>query len=48
MFPIRNIKGDAIAFGGRLLQDKEKQAKYLIRLPQKHTIKNMSCMVYMK
>ena len=29
MFPIRNIKGDAIAFGGRLLQDKEKQAKYL-------------------
>ena len=29
MFPIRNIKGDAIAFGGRLLQEKEKQAKYL-------------------
>ena len=29
MFPIRNIKGDAIAFGGRLLQDKDKQAKYL-------------------
>ena len=29
MFPIRNIKGNVIAFGGRLLQDKEKQAKYL-------------------
>ena len=29
MFPIRNIKGDCIAFGGRLLSDKENQAKYL-------------------
>ena len=29
MFPIRNIKGDCIAFGGRLLVDKENQAKYL-------------------
>jgi DNA primase (bacterial type) len=29
MFPIRNIKGDCIAFGGRLLKDKENQAKYL-------------------
>ncbi len=29
MFPIRNIKGDCIAFGGRLLEDKENQAKYL-------------------
>ena len=29
MFPIRNIKGDSIAFGGRLLVDKENQAKYL-------------------
>ena len=29
MFPIRNIKGDTIAFGGRLLKNKEKQAKYL-------------------
>tara|TARA_Y100000992_G_scaffold300374_1_gene268912 strand:+ start:38 stop:1813 length:1776 start_codon:yes stop_codon:yes gene_type:complete len=29
MFPIRNIKGDCIAFGGRLLKDKQKQAKYL-------------------
>ena len=29
MFPIRNIKGDSIAFGGRLLKDKENQAKYL-------------------
>ena len=29
MFPIRNIKGDCIAFGGRLFSDKENQAKYL-------------------
>jgi len=29
IFPIRNIKGDCIAFGGRLLKDKENQAKYL-------------------
>ena len=29
MFPIRNIKGDCIAFGGRLLKEKENQAKYL-------------------
>ena len=29
MFPIRNIKGDSISFGGRLLKDKENQAKYL-------------------
>ena len=29
MFPIRNIKGDCIAFGGRLLSDKKDQAKYL-------------------
>ena len=29
MFPIRNIKGDSIAFGGRLLKEKENQAKYL-------------------
>ena len=29
MFPIRNIKGDCIAFGGRLLSDRENQAKYL-------------------
>ena len=29
MFPIRNIKGECIAFGGRLLQDKDNQAKYL-------------------
>ncbi len=29
MFPIRNIKGDSIAFGGRLLKDRENQAKYL-------------------
>ncbi len=29
MFPIRNIKGEHIAFGGRLLQDKKDQAKYL-------------------
>ena len=29
MFPIRNIKGECIAFGGRLLKDKENQAKYL-------------------
>ena len=29
MFPIRNIKGDSIAFGGRLLTEKNDQAKYL-------------------
>ena len=29
MFPIRNVKGDCIAFGGRLLKDKDNQAKYL-------------------
>ena len=29
MFPIRNIKGECIAFGGRLLVDKKDQAKYL-------------------
>ena len=29
MFPIRNIKGEHIAFGGRLITDKENQAKYL-------------------
>ena len=29
MFPIRNIKGECIAFGGRLLEDKKGQAKYL-------------------
>ena len=29
MFPIRNIKGERIAFGGRLLSDKKDQAKYL-------------------
>ena len=29
MFPIRSIKGDCIAFGGRLLSDKKDQAKYL-------------------
>ena len=29
MFPIRNIKGECIAFGGRLLTDKKDQAKYL-------------------
>lgn len=29
MFPIRNIKGEHIAFGGRLISDKENQAKYL-------------------
>ena len=29
IFPIRNIKGECIAFGGRLLKDKENQAKYL-------------------
>ena len=29
MFPIRNIKGECIAFGGRLLEDKKDQAKYL-------------------
>ena len=29
MFPIRNIKGECIAFGGRLLEDKKSQAKYL-------------------
>ena len=29
MFPIRNIKGEFIAFGGRLLSDKKDQAKYL-------------------
>jgi DNA primase len=29
MFPIRNIKGDHIAFGGRLIKDKKDQAKYL-------------------
>ena len=29
MFPIRNIKGECIAFGGRLLSDKNDQAKYL-------------------
>ncbi len=29
MFPIRNIKGECIAFGGRLLLDKKDQAKYL-------------------
>ena len=29
MFPIRNIKGECIAFGGRLLSDKKGQAKYL-------------------
>jgi len=29
MFPIRNVKGECIAFGGRLLEDKKNQAKYL-------------------
>ncbi len=29
MFPIKNIKGECIAFGGRLLEDKKDQAKYL-------------------
>ena len=29
MFPMRNIKGECIAFGGRLLEDKKDQAKYL-------------------
>ena len=29
MFPIRNIKGECIAFGGRLLKNKDNQAKYL-------------------
>ena len=29
MFPIRNIKGECIAFGGRLISDKKGQAKYL-------------------
>ena len=29
MFPIRNIKGECIAFGGRLIEDKNNQAKYL-------------------
>ncbi len=29
MFPIKNIKGEHIAFGGRLVADKENQAKYL-------------------
>ena len=29
MFPIRNIKGDCIAFGARLLDEKKDQAKYL-------------------
>ena len=29
MFPIRNVKGDHIAFGGRLIKDKKDQAKYL-------------------
>ena len=29
MFPIRNTKGECIAFGGRLLEDKKDQAKYL-------------------
>jgi len=29
MFPIRNIKGEHIAFGGRLIVDKDNQAKYL-------------------
>ena len=29
MFPIRNIKGECIAFGARLLDEKKDQAKYL-------------------
>jgi DNA primase len=29
IFPIRNIKGEHIAFGGRLITDKDNQAKYL-------------------
>ena len=29
MFPIRNVKGECIAFGGRLINDKKDQAKYL-------------------
>ena len=29
MFPIRNVKGECIAFGGRLISDKKDQAKYL-------------------
>ena len=29
MFPIRNTKGECIAFGGRLLENKKDQAKYL-------------------
>ena len=29
MFPIRNIKGEHIAFGGRLVANKDNQAKYL-------------------
>ena len=29
MFPIKNIKGECIAFGGRLIDDKKDQAKYL-------------------
>ena len=29
MFPIRNVKGECIAFGGRLIKDKKDQAKYL-------------------
>tara|TARA_B100000963_G_scaffold295687_1_gene266720 strand:+ start:6349 stop:8124 length:1776 start_codon:yes stop_codon:yes gene_type:complete len=38
MFPIRNVKGDCIAFGGRLLEEKKDQAKYL-NSPETQTYK---------
>ncbi len=38
MFPIRNIKGECIAFGGRLIEDKNDQAKY-INSPETKTYK---------
>ena len=49
MFPIRNIKGECIAFGGRLLKDKENQAKYL-NSPETKTYKKKyelyGCLLY--
>ena len=38
MFPIRNIKGECIAFGARLLDEKKDQAKYL-KSPETKTYK---------
>jgi DNA primase len=45
MFPVHNLAGRVIAFGGRLLKDDPKAAKYLNSLNRKYITKARSFMV---